>query len=149
MGERSMKECVEEQLDWLREAIRLSSACGATVQGWYDEGANVEVLAECSDPNVYESAVYAWGYLNGCADDCDVTVMEYLDAIGLSFDDDDDGSVGSAMVTAPAPIPDAKFDRMFPGFDGTVDRIVAAGKKRKRKAKRPFARRSRRKKPRT
>jgi len=90
MGERSLEVCVEEQLNWLREAIRLSAACGATVQGWYDDGANVEVLAECGDENVYESAVYAWGYLNGCADHCDMTVLEYIDYLGLSFDDEDE-----------------------------------------------------------
>lgn len=85
MGDRSLQACVQEQLDALHEALRLQGvSCGETLDTWYDAGAPMLVFVGLDD-EVFEAAMYAWGYLNGAADHCDVTVREYVDNLGLSF----------------------------------------------------------------
>lgn len=101
MGERSMKECVEEQLIVLQGAARAASVsiCGFTLQDWYDDGAILKYLS-CWDDSEDDDVTYAWGYLSGAADAADMTVRDYIESFGLSFNEDDDSEVGSASVRA-------------------------------------------------
>ena len=89
MGDRSMETCLAEQLDVLRETVRLNGQCGSSLQDWYDDGANVAQLLSwpSQGPDGPRAVIYAWGYLEGAADALGLTVMEMLDAHGLSFDD--------------------------------------------------------------
>lgn len=87
MGERSLVECVQAELDVLNNAIASNPACGATLQAWYEDGAMIgELVAGLDTDTDRNDALYAWGYLNGAADRDDVTVLEYVESLGLSFD---------------------------------------------------------------
>lgn len=99
MGERSLQACIEAELDVLRDAIRRNGQCGSTLQTWYDDGAYIEYLLAGLDADTEShDAVYAWGYLNGCADHCDMTVMEYIHSLGLSLDE---GEKLASVTTKP------------------------------------------------
>lgn len=137
MGERALEVCVQERLDTLREAARLHGSCGFTLQDWYDDGANVADLIH-PGVNVLDVAG-AWGYLEGAADHADLTVMEYLDLLGMSLDERP--AIESALREQARGVPGARF---WEEFDATVDAIVKATtpKPRRRTSKR-------RKKPRT
>lgn len=88
MGDRSMEACLIEQLEVLRRAQQISDDVGPTLQGWYDDGADVKVLLGANTYDVAKAydVTYAWGYLEGVADAHDLTVMEMLDEHGLTFD---------------------------------------------------------------
>jgi hypothetical protein len=85
-SERSMYDCLLEQLEVLREAIRVhASACGETLQTWYEAGASFAAFSDL-DPAKQDEVAYAWGYLNGAADLANLTVEGVLEEHGLSFD---------------------------------------------------------------
>lgn len=96
MGERTMKACLEEQLDVLREVARTHPSCGFSLEAWYDDGAVLEQLYSLDDHCDLKGATfplaecckfaYAWGYIEGAADMADLTVRELLDEHGLTFD---------------------------------------------------------------
>jgi hypothetical protein len=83
MGERSLTECLEEQLRFARDHLR---AAEMTVQDFYDSGQDFEAIADKLDDLQRESLAHAWGYLEGAADALDLTVLELVEAHGLSFD---------------------------------------------------------------
>jgi hypothetical protein len=140
MGERTMKDCVEEHLITMRAVVLL--APGLTLQGWYDNGANLGELTgydwDTASTRPEDSVLFAWGYLRGAADQADMTVMEYVESFGLSLnDDDDDGSVGSASVVV------GRFPESAAMLSIPMDHVhkrgmhnAATPKKPRRKAKR-------------
>lgn len=72
MGDRSMRACLTEQVDAIRDALPL----GRSFLDWYDDGADASAFLTAG-ANVH--ALGAWGYLQGAADALDLTVMEMLD----------------------------------------------------------------------
>jgi hypothetical protein len=107
MGERSMKACVEERLVVLHNAVRMHPACGFTLTDWYSDGAVLMHLVEGVPADERGEVHEAWGYIQGCADHCDVTPLEYIESFGLSLDDDG-SDVGSATVVATPKKPRKK-----------------------------------------
>lgn len=83
MGDRSMKECLEYHLNFVRE--HLVHAAGTTPQAFYDGGCDWAAL-DLGDVVVVESLAHSWGYLEGAADMADLTIMELLAAYGLQLD---------------------------------------------------------------
>lgn len=81
MGDRSMKECLEYHLLFVREHL---ANAGTTPQDFYDGGQDWEAL-DLDDVVVVESLAHSWGYLEGAADMADLTIGELLDEYGLSF----------------------------------------------------------------
>lgn len=79
MGDRSMTECLAEQLVLLRSSLPK----GTSAQQWYDDGADVTQL-QAVGANV--NGLRAWGYLEGAADANDWTVMDLLTEHGLTLD---------------------------------------------------------------
>lgn len=89
MGDRSLKACIVEQLEVLRVAAMVSDTAGPTLQGWYDDGADLSSLVHHRyRAELNRNVTYAWGYLEGVADALDLTVMSMLEEHGLSFDAD-------------------------------------------------------------
>ena len=79
MGDRAMDACLQEMLDYARDSMT-----GRDLQTWYDEGCQGIDPEEMTQ---LERFTWAWGYLQGVADALDMTVMEMLDAHGLSMED--------------------------------------------------------------
>ncbi len=86
MGEQSMRQCVIDRLETIREALPSHIA----LDEWLADH-DFEMLHEHhgGNPIVLESIAHAFGYLEGVADATDMTVREMLDAADIkvhSFD---------------------------------------------------------------
>lgn len=68
-GERSLRECLQTEVDTIRDAL---PAKWATFADWYDDG--MPIFAP-----TFGDVSYARGYLQGAADLADQTLMTLLD----------------------------------------------------------------------
>jgi len=83
MGDRSMTECLVEQLVTLNASLPNDGKLdGSRAMRWYDDGADISLFLWVG-ANV--NGLRAWGYLEGVADVFDVTVGELLEAHHLDW----------------------------------------------------------------
>jgi hypothetical protein len=115
MGDRSMKECLVEQLLTLNASLpKDGKRGGSRAMRWYDDGADVSQL-QCVGANV--NGLLAWGYLEGAADALDVTVQELLDLHRLDWS----GSTRFSRAKEPrCPKCGSASHRCATGDDGCV-----------------------------
>jgi hypothetical protein len=84
MGDQSMRLCVQQQLEIIRDTLPSHVALDAWVEGAASNDIDLDVPLATAP-----ARLRAWGYIEGAADAVDLTVREMLDWLDIklhSFD---------------------------------------------------------------